>query len=671
MDPQPGHPNHTNHHAGFAVVDLETTGVMPHDRIVEIGVVLLRPDLTVERTWETLIQPERDIPNSYIHKITATDVVDAPAFRDVAAYLGSLLHGRALVAHNAPFERRFLTHEFERAKAENGLTQLWADTMTLSNQHLGVKKLEQALAVAQIHNPLAHSALADAQATAELLRYFRACHDVALTGFPTAVFLAPAAEPRILPRGTSSGWSGQLSRTLPATGAKDEEAYRAELTCALVDRNISRTEMRQLEQAAIASGLDADDVDAINEEFTRQLVVEAWSDGVITAEERAELLAVADALSVDPALMHSLLDEPQAGTAPDQFTLHPGDRIALTGAMDIARDVWAQRATAAGLEVGDVTRKCVLLVAANPDSMSGKAQKARKYGIPIVGETKFAQLLGTIDNEPVPEQPAAPELLADSAKIELPEQFSWLSPEHVSTTGAPSSEIAAAWIALHPTRPLHEMAENLKPHHVPEATGRGIDRYLAVWSLEHPEMLRVSADDLLQLSGVGPKRRSQLVEMVVDLAVDGVPEGPAQQTGAAKAAAAETQPVLGQRQASTASLPEVEPPAPAPSDPTPEELLAAANAPRYTPASTPSSLSAPALTDPAPAPVKRLKATKVFKWSAVLGMLCFFLFGLCIETFDPDAESLPAGVFALGAFFGGLTAAISGVLALFNLLRGK
>ena len=50
MDPQPGHPNHTNHHAGFAVVDLETTGVMPHDRIVEIGVVLLRPDLTVERT---------------------------------------------------------------------------------------------------------------------------------------------------------------------------------------------------------------------------------------------------------------------------------------------------------------------------------------------------------------------------------------------------------------------------------------------------------------------------------------------------------------------------------------------------------------------------------------------------------------------------------------------
>lgn len=110
---------------------------------------------------------------------------------------------------------------------------------------------------------------------------------------------------------------------------------------------------------------------------------------------------------------------------------------------------------------------------------------------------------------------------------------------------------------------------------------------------------------------------------------------------------------------------------PAPSDPTPEELLTAANAPQYTPAPVPSSWSTPAPTEPAPAPVKRPKAAKVFKWSAALGVLCFFLFGLCIETFDPDAESFLAGVFAIGFFFGGLTAAISGVMALINLVRGK
>lgn len=314
---------------GFAVVDLETTGLSNLDRIVEIGVVLLRPDLTVEGTWETLIQPERDIPNSYIHKITATDVVDAPVFRDVAAYLGALLNGRTLVAHNASFERRFLANEFARAGAEDGMCE-WLDTMRLTKQHLGVGKLSEALAIAQIHNRFAHSALADAQATADLLAYLHTNHHADIVHYPAALFTTPAPEVRTLPRGGAPSWAGQLSRTLPTTGTKDEAAYR--------------TEMRQLESTAIAAGLNADDVEAINEEFTRQLAVEAWSDGIITDEERATLLSIAEALGVDPALVHSLLDDPLTGPTPSTFTLHPGDRVAFTGALTISRDTWAARA---------------------------------------------------------------------------------------------------------------------------------------------------------------------------------------------------------------------------------------------------------------------------------------------------------------------------------------
>ncbi|MBC3179656.1 exonuclease domain-containing protein [Corynebacterium lujinxingii] len=644
---------------GFAVVDLETTGFSNTDRIVEIGVVLLRPDLTVERTWETLIQPGCDIPNSYIHKITATDVVDAPAFREVAAYLGSLLNDRILVAHNAAFERRFLTNEFARAGAEDGMRE-WLDTMRLTKQHLGVGRLSEALTIAGIHNRLAHSALADAQATADLLSYLHTNYRAVIANVPPALFTTPAAEVQVLPRGGAASWAGQLSRTLPTTGTKDEAAYRAELTRALIDRTISRTEIRQLEHTAIAAGLSADDVDAINEEFTRQLAVEAWSDGVISDDERTTLLNIAQALGVEPVLVRSLLDDPVTGPTPSNFTLRPGDRIALTGAMDIPQEEWAYRATAAGLDVGDVTKKCALLVAANPDSMSGKAQKARKYDIPIVGETTFAQLLSAIDHNSVTEESS--EQVEDNTEYEAPEQFSWLSPEHVRTTGTSTSRIAAAWIALHPTKPLHEMADNLQPHHVPEVTGRGIDRYLAVWSLEHPEMLHASADDLLDLPGVGPKRRSQLVEMVVDLAADGVPDD-----------VAATEPAFTQPSPNPVAAPRpvADPPAQAPTAPTPEELLAAANAPHYTPAPVQSSWHAPAPAEPAPVPVKRPNAAKVFKWSAGLGVACFFLFGLCIETFDPDAESFIAGVFVMGVLLSGLTAAISGVMALINLIRGK
>jgi DNA polymerase III subunit epsilon len=56
--------------------------------------------------------------------------------------------------------------------------------------------------------------------------------------------------------------------------------------------------------------------------------------------------------------------------------------------------VWEARAAKAGLHVGrDVTRHTHLLVAADPDSMSGKAQKAARYGIPVVHPAAFLKML--------------------------------------------------------------------------------------------------------------------------------------------------------------------------------------------------------------------------------------------------------------------------------------
>mgnify|MGYP002713588830 FL=1 len=130
---------------------------------------------------------------------------------------------------------------------------------------------------------------------------------MSVSGYPVAAFVA-APEPRTQPRGavTSDSWVTRLTRELPASGAKDEDAYRAELTRALIDHHVSCTEIRQLERTALAAGLSADDVDAINEEFTRQLVIEAWADGVITDEERQRLIDIAAALEVDVARISSL-----------------------------------------------------------------------------------------------------------------------------------------------------------------------------------------------------------------------------------------------------------------------------------------------------------------------------------------------------------------------------
>ncbi len=100
--------------AGYAVVDLETTGLFPggHDRIVEVGVVLVSPDGEVEDTWETLLNPGRDLGRQDIHGIRAADVLGAPTFPDVAATLAELLGGRTFVAHNAAFDSRIVAARY-------------------------------------------------------------------------------------------------------------------------------------------------------------------------------------------------------------------------------------------------------------------------------------------------------------------------------------------------------------------------------------------------------------------------------------------------------------------------------------------------------------------------------------------------------------------------------
>jgi DNA polymerase-3 subunit epsilon len=86
-------------------------------------------------------------------------------------------------------------------------------------------------------------------------------------------------------------------------------------------------------------------------------------------------------------LDQALLDRPR-------WQLNPGDVVVFTGSMEPPRELWEVGAVTHGLGVGDnVTRRTRLLVAADPDSMSGKAKKARQYGIPIVHPTAYQAML--------------------------------------------------------------------------------------------------------------------------------------------------------------------------------------------------------------------------------------------------------------------------------------
>ena len=157
----------------FAVVDLETTGLGVRDRVVEIGVVISDARGTILREWESLVQPGCAIPTTAIHGISAADVRDAPRFAGVAAELAELLDQRVLVAHNAPFDLRFLRREFAAVEVEFApLRCHYLDTCVLGRAAYPSspsRSLRTLLEMAGIDNAAAHTALADARATAGLL----------------------------------------------------------------------------------------------------------------------------------------------------------------------------------------------------------------------------------------------------------------------------------------------------------------------------------------------------------------------------------------------------------------------------------------------------------------------------------------------------------------------
>ena len=117
---------------GFAVFDLETTGRDPSTcSIVEIGLVCLDPSGRITETWETLLNPGCTIPKAVtaIHQIGNRDVVQAPAFADIAALLAAKLDQHVLVAHNLRYdfpilERHFRNHSEQEVDLGVGICTL-------------------------------------------------------------------------------------------------------------------------------------------------------------------------------------------------------------------------------------------------------------------------------------------------------------------------------------------------------------------------------------------------------------------------------------------------------------------------------------------------------------------------------------------------------------------
>ncbi|GHF72325.1 DNA polymerase III subunit epsilon [Streptomyces mashuensis] len=157
---------------GYAVVDVETTGLARDDRIVSAAVYQLDARGRVQDQWYTLVNPQRDPGPVWIHGLT-TDVLEgAPLFPEIAEEFGQRLEGRVLVAHNAAFDWSMIAREYARAKVTAPVRQRLC-TIALSKE-LGLPlpnhKLESLAAHYGVVQQRAHHALDDARVLAEAFR---------------------------------------------------------------------------------------------------------------------------------------------------------------------------------------------------------------------------------------------------------------------------------------------------------------------------------------------------------------------------------------------------------------------------------------------------------------------------------------------------------------------
>lgn len=188
--------------AGYAVVDLETTGLSPaRDQILEIGLVLTDARGAVERAWSTLVRPPAgpdgriDVGPTWVHGLTPEDLTQAPALEDVADLLVADLAGRPVVAHNARFDLGFLTQALTtRGYLARGARVPRVCTMEWARHFLTTpsRRLTTCCQVAGIDVGNHHSALDDARAAAGLLGRYLSIGDERGQSVPWAAAVADA-----------------------------------------------------------------------------------------------------------------------------------------------------------------------------------------------------------------------------------------------------------------------------------------------------------------------------------------------------------------------------------------------------------------------------------------------------------------------------------------------
>jgi len=160
----------------FVCIDCETTGLDPkEDRIIEVGATLFTTNGVLE-DFESLIDPERPIPESSIifHHITQDMVANKPTIDKVVPQLIKIIGKNIIVGHGVGFDIELIAIAADRAGIPHSLrSNRYFDTLRMARLYgeSPTNSLEQLRAHFNIPLEGAHRAMNDAVVNREVFKF--------------------------------------------------------------------------------------------------------------------------------------------------------------------------------------------------------------------------------------------------------------------------------------------------------------------------------------------------------------------------------------------------------------------------------------------------------------------------------------------------------------------
>jgi DNA polymerase III subunit epsilon len=372
-------------------LDLETTGFGKSDRILEIGIVVFDASSgTPIEQVETLINPLRNIPeqSTAVHGLKAEDLSLAPTFEEIGPFLLEMIGSRRVVAHNAAFDLRFLTQEFQRLDLDPEFSEVDC-TYKLTGQNLSV-------AANQISFEFSHhSALEDAWASLALWSFHNGGELSFVdrrnsTDFGQSFRTISRSQLGLGPIRKIE--SGLRNIPLRMTNHGAEGTYIGLLDSCLRDMAISSLENLGLEQFAAENGISDQRVLVLQEIYLDEIENAARRDGIITEVESRFFNQIAAAMGFD----RTLVSENFPSHLPEK-----GSLICVTGTATVDGVSFDKATMKAFLEghgyqfTDELSKKSgvSLLLQDSEGTLSGKVMKAQAWGIPRMVIKDFAALV--------------------------------------------------------------------------------------------------------------------------------------------------------------------------------------------------------------------------------------------------------------------------------------